>query len=321
MARLIESVVGHSAEIQRLFNLKKSGRWPHALLFVGPSGVGKKKIALAFAQMLVCPNDPEACGVCGPCLRMAKQQSESLTIIQPDPDAAKEVIKVDAIRDLLENLSFASLGSARVVLIDQANTMNPQASNALLKTLEEPFENVYFILLGDDVRGFMPTIRSRAQVVRFSTLGEIDLKKIKPGLPEWAYYGSRGQLDQLETLTSTDGIERREEALKLFEQFCEDPQFLLSSPWKTQAKDRVQAQFNIKTWLQVIRDLIVLKTQAQSFVLNTDQVVRLKKLYQIQSKKLFKLAENLVQAEQSLKGNADAVLVFESLWVKYARVD
>ena len=321
MARLIDSVVGHAPEINRLNILKNSGRWPHALLFAGPSGVGKKKIALAFAQMLICPVSPEACGVCGPCLRVAKMQSESLNFIQPDPEAAKAVIKVDAVRELLDNLSFASLGSARVVLIDQAQTMNAQASNALLKTLEEPFENVYFILLGEEVQSFMPTIRSRSQVVRFTPLTEAELKIIKPGLPDWAYLSSRGQLDQLELLTSEEGVEKREGSLNLFEQFCEDPEFLLSSEWKTHAKDRAQALFNVKCWLQLIRDLIVLKTQAQQFVLNTDQVVRLKKLYQLQSKKLLRLSQNLIQAEQSLKGNADAVLVFENLWVKYARMD
>ncbi len=321
MARLIDSVVGHKTEIKRLMHLKESGRWPHALLFAGPSGVGKKKIALAFAQMLICPVKPDACGVCGACLRVAKMQSESLNFIQPDPEAAKAVIKVDAIRGLLDNLSFASLGSARVVIIDQAQTMNPQASNALLKTLEEPFENVYFILLGEEVQSFMPTIRSRSQVIRFAPLSAAELKMIKPGLPEWAYLSSRGRLDQLELLTSPEGVERREESLSLFEQFCEDPDFLISSGWKTQAKDRGQAMFNVKCWLQLIRDLIVLKTQAQQFVLNTDQVSRLKKLYQLQTRKLIQLSQNLIQAEQSLKGNADATLVFENLWVKYARVD
>lgn len=321
MARLIEKIIGHEESISRLTLLRQSKRWPHALLFSGPSGIGKRKIALAFAQMLICPNDPEACGVCGPCLRVEKTQSESLILIAPDPELSKKVIKVDAVRRLLDSLSLASLGSARVVIIDQADSMNPQAANALLKTLEEPFEDVYFILIGEEIQSFLPTIRSRSQVMRFAPLTYENLKTIKPELPDWAYRSCRGQLDQLELLTSKEGISKREDALTLFENFCEDPQFLLSTEWKTAVKDRSQAQFSVKCWLQLVRDLLVLKTQAQQFVLNTDQVVRLKKLYQIHTQQLTRLSENLIQAERLLYGNADPVLVFENLWVKYARVD
>lgn len=321
MARLIEGVVGHQEQIQRLTTLKASGRWPHAMLFVGPNGIGKRKTALAFAQMLVCAESPEACGVCGPCLRIEKQQSESLLLVQPDPEAARPAIKVDDIRNLLDQLSLASMGKARIVIIDKADTMNPQAANALLKTLEEPFENVYFILIGREVQAFLPTIRSRSQVVRFVGLNEDEMRQIKPGEADWAYKSSRGQLDQLEILTSKEGIVKREEALALFEQFCLDPEFLLWPEWKNQLKDRAQALFHLKCWLQMVRDLIVLKTQAKQYVMNTDQADRLKKLYQIQSRKLRDLSQNFIQAEQSLKGNADTILLFESLWVKYARVD
>ena len=64
-------------------------------------------------------------------------------------------------------------------------------------------------------------------------------------------------------------------------------------------------------WLQIVRDLVILKTQAQKFILNTDQLERLKKLYSIQSKKLLWLAEKLVGAERDLLGNGDPVLIFE----------
>ncbi len=321
MARLVDKIVGHKEQIELLSMLRQSGRWPHALLFSGPSGIGKRKIALAFAQMLICPEQPGACGICGACLRVEKEQSESLILLSPDPELSKKVIKVDAVRELLDSLSLVGIGRARVVIIDQADTMNSQAANALLKTLEEPFENVFFVLIGREVQSFLPTIRSRSQVMRFAPLSYDDLRAIKPELPDWAYRSSRGQLDQLQLLTSQDGMAKREEALTLFEQFCEDPQFLLDSVWKSQVKDRAQAQFNIKCWLQLIRDLLILKTQAQQFVLNTDQVTRLKKLYQIHSQQLTKLSENLILAERALYGNADPVLVFENLWVKYDRVD
>lgn len=326
MARLIGSIVGHANEIEQLVMMRTARRWPHALLFAGPSGTGKRKIALAFAQILVCENadrDPEglACGSCGPCLRIENEQSESLLFLKPDEKAARPSIKVDAVRDLLHSLSLAGIGKARIVLIDNAQAMNPQAGNALLKTLEEPFENVYFILICEDLQQLLPTIRSRVQVVRFHALSLAEIQQVKPGKPDWAYRSSRGQADRLELLSSVDGTQKREEAFGLFEQFCESSDFLLKNEWRASIKDRNWAQFNLTCWLQIVRDLVILKTQANKFILNTDQIERLKKLYQIQSKKLLWLAQQLVHAERDILGNAEPVLVFEDLWVRYARMD
>ena len=321
MARLIESIVGHTAELKRLIQLHESNRWPHALLFAGPSGTGKRKTALAFAQILICESAPLACGICGPCLRIEKEQSESLLFLKPDEKAARPTIKVEAVRDLLDSLSLASMGKSRIVLVDNAQTMNPQAANALLKTLEEPFENVYFILICEDIHQLIPTIRSRVQVFRFSALSFDEIQQVKPGQPDWAYRSSRGQVDRLDLLTSAEGSQKREDALGLFEQFCADDQFLLANSWRTSIKDRTWAQFNVTCWLQIVRDLVILKTQAHKFILNTDQIERLKKLYKIQSKKLLWLAEQLVFAERDILGNGDPVLVFEDLWVRYARMD
>lgn len=321
MARIIESVVGHHQEINQLFQIRKAGRWPHAMMFVGPSGIGKKKIALALAQALVCENSSEGCGVCGSCLRIEKTQSESLTIISPDAETARPVIKVDKIRELLEILSLASISQARVVIIDEAHTMNAQASNALLKTLEEPSENVFFILIANDVHQFLPTIRSRTQMMRFHSLSYDQIKMVKPQLPDWMYRSSRGQVERIEMLSSTEGSERRHEALEFFDQFIADENFLYDKKWRDEVKDRSWAIYVVNCWLQMTRDALILKNQTQKFILNTDQLDRLKKICDISMSRLLWLAQRLTLAEKDLNRNNDAVLVFEDLWVRYARVD
>ncbi len=335
MARLIEAVVGHEFEISKLFRLKEMGRWPHALMFVGPSGVGKMKLALAFAQALVCESlaephqQSDACGICGACRRIEKKQSESLTILEPDAELAKPVIKVEKIRELLASLSLVAIGQARVIIIDQAHRLNAQTSNALLKTLEEPTENIYFILIANDTHQFLPTIRSRTQVIRFSALNYEQVKQVKPNLPDWTYRSSRGQMDRLELLSSVEGIEKREEALSFFEHFCHDKNFLSDKSWKDSVKDRAWALFSLNCWLQMARDAVVLKTeletqaqrQSQPFVLNSDQTERLKQLYKLSAHKLLWLCSGLITAEKDINGNADSTLVFEDLWVRYARVD
>lgn len=323
MARLIDRFVGHTQQLKQLMQMREHGRLPHAMLFVGPSGVGKKTAALVVAQSLVCENTVERpCGLCGPCLRMEKQQSESLYNIQPDPEFAKPAIKVEDIRGLLERLALAPIGLARIVIIDQAHLMNEQASNALLKTLEEPSPNLFFFLIANEASQLLPTIRSRVQTMRFSGLVYEHLHQLKPGLPDWAYRSSRGQLDRLEQLTNKQGLAERQEALALLEQFCFDDDFLLRDEWRKSFKDdRAWALFNMGCWIQMLRDTLILKTDTNKFILNTDQNELLKKLYTLSVNKLLWLVTQLVQSMRDTRANQDVVLIFDSLRVKYARVD
>ncbi len=322
MARLIETVIGHEENIQKLTSLKTQDRWPHAFLFVGPHSIGKKKLALAFAQMLICQKSDTACGICGPCLRVEKEQSENLILVEPDTSLAKPVIKVEAIRTVLDSLSLASLSGARVVIIDQAHQMNPQAANALLKTLEEPFENVYFFLIGPELQQFLPTIRSRCQIMGFRALAQAELKTLKPGLADWAYVASRGQLERLKQLTSADGIERRTESYELLEQFILDKMFLQNNSWRTQVKDKSWTLLTITSWLQMLYSAMM--TQALDAkgtgLLSIEHTKYFNQLKEIAGEKLFQLADELVAAEKEILGNADPVLIFEKMWVHYARV-
>lgn len=322
MARLIDATLGHKKQIENLLTLRLKNRFPQSVAFIGPSGIGKRRVALAMAQTLVCENSPEACGHCGPCIRIEKEQSESLLLVKPDAEMAKPAIKVDDIRGLLDSLSLTSVGRARIVILDQAQLMNDQAANALLKNLEEPSENVYFILIAPEIEQLLPTIRSRVQVVRFYGLQYEHLRTLKPNLPEWAYRSSRGQLTQLDILTSKQGLGERQEALELFEQFCFNDDFLLFSEWRTAMKeDRQWPLFVVKCWMQLVRDALVVQTGSSKFILNPDQSDLLKKLSALSSKKLLKFSAELVQASRDINGNLNSSLVFDSLRVKYARMD
>ena len=322
MARLIDAVIGHTQIIDSLFQLKLQNRWPHAFLFVGPSAIGKKQVALAFAQVLICENADTACGNCGPCLRLAKLQSENLIFIEPDTSLVKPVIKVEAIRGVLESLSLASLHGSRVVIINDAHTMNPQAANTLLKTLEEPFENVYFFLIGPDVHQFLPTIRSRTQVLQFNPLQVEDLRKIKPHLADWAYQASHGQVDRLTQLTSSDGIEKRTEAFELLEHFFTDREFLMHTQWRQQVKDKTWTLAAIAAWLQLLSQSLKAKAlqQTSSSAVSIEHTKYFKMLEVIASSRLIDLSQSLVQAEKAILSNLDPVLIMENIWVTYARV-
>lgn len=150
-------------------------RWPHALLVTGRRGIGKRSLALHFAQALLCEQpraDASACGRCASCGYIAAGAHPDLRLIEPieyDEDGAPkpvDAIVVDRIRELIE---FAQLTThrqrAKVALIAPAEAMNAAAANALLKTLEEPPPGTYLLLVSDQSGRLPATIVSRCQLL------------------------------------------------------------------------------------------------------------------------------------------------------------
>jgi DNA polymerase-3 subunit delta' len=150
-------------------------RWPHALLITGRSGIGKRILALHFAQALLCekPNaDGSACGRCPSCGYVVAAAHPDLRVIEPieydaDGNAAPvNEIVVGRIRELIE---FTQLSThrqrAKVALIAPAERMNPEAANALLKTLEEPPPATYLMLASDQSARLPATIVSRCRLL------------------------------------------------------------------------------------------------------------------------------------------------------------
>lgn len=161
MAVIWHEVQGQQEVKSALKAALERGHLAHGLLFSGANAALNRKMALGLAQVLACEAG-EPCGACGSCRRMELEQSENLRILSPEAG----VIKIDQVRELREALSLQSWRGRRAVIIEQAHLLNPQAANALLKSLEEPPENTYFFLLTTHERSLLSTIRSRSQVVR-----------------------------------------------------------------------------------------------------------------------------------------------------------
>lgn len=316
MASLISQVVGHEEQKYMLQAAIEHQSLPHAIVFAGPAGLGKMKLALALAQNLVCeqPLQGKACGHCGPCIRVEKNQSESVRLVSPQGLN----IKIDQIREILDFLSLASEAQKRVIIIDQAHLMNPQASNSLLKTLEEPPQDVYFVLTTTDIRLLMPTIRSRSQIISFKALSLEQLQLIKPGLSQWMYKSARGQAGKLASFSEGETLERRNSDLGFFEHFWSNKNFILETDIKDYVKDRASASLVLKNWYAFTRDLIVFSQGNRDQVLNSDQITTLIKLDFIPVEKLYDFSSALLQAIHDID-KLDMTLLFESLWVKHAR--
>ena len=149
-------------------------RLHHALLFAGPSGVGKRTTALALASALNCDVDAapggEGCGTCQVCTRIAEGlHPDVITLAR---EGAAQIVPIETVRAQV----IAAVGlppheaRERVFLIDEANSLQPAAANALLKTLEEPPARTRFVLMTVAPDQLLPTIRSRCQRVGFAPL-------------------------------------------------------------------------------------------------------------------------------------------------------
>jgi len=172
----------HERDFQQL--ARRAGRLPHALLFKGAAGIGKRAFAGALAQGLLCetPTAPLiACATCEACHWFSTGNHPDFRLLQPEaaeatPEDAeptdkkkKRDISVDQVRAMEDFVHIsAHRGGAKVVLIQPAEAMNVNAANALLKGLEEPPPETYFLLVSDRPHLLPATIRSRCQQMALS---------------------------------------------------------------------------------------------------------------------------------------------------------
>lgn len=174
-----QSIRGHERAIESLRGLSALGRLPHAFLFVGPEGVGKRTVARAFAQALLCakPAGADPCGDCTQCRQvLAGAHPDLLAVGKPDD---KHELPISLIRDLCRDLSLTPMSAARrVAIVDDADDLSTEAANAFLKTLEEPPPGSILILIGTAAELQLETIVSRCRVVTFDGLSDANLAAI-----------------------------------------------------------------------------------------------------------------------------------------------
>ena len=160
-----EEVVGQEYVVRSIKNAVRSGKVGHAYLFCGPRGTGKTTMARLLAKSVNC-TDPEhaPCGTCENCVAAINGTHPDIVEI----NAANET-HVEDIRDLIERSRLAPMmGRHKIYIIDEVHQLSSAASSALLKTLEEPPENVIFVLATTDPQKLLPTIISRCQRFDFS---------------------------------------------------------------------------------------------------------------------------------------------------------
>ena len=151
-------------------------RVPNSLLFRGPSGVGKHRMALELAKALNCLNrSDDACGECENCRAIGEGKMPDVLEIGPE----KSEITIEQIRDLKEVAYLRPMtGRVRIFIVDPAEKMNDESANAFLKVLEEPPHTTHFLLVSANPDLLQPTIRSRCQTLAFQPVGNEDVMNV-----------------------------------------------------------------------------------------------------------------------------------------------
>lgn len=164
-------ILGQGQAITLLRRSIETGRLAHALLFVGPKGVGRFTTAVTLAKALNCLNGAqgESCDRCVACVKITKGIHPDVHLVSPEG----ATLKIDQIRTLTQEATLRPYeGRRKVFILDQAETMTEQAQNALLKTLEEPPGATVLVLIAPEASALLPPIASRCSQIRFVPLPE-----------------------------------------------------------------------------------------------------------------------------------------------------
>jgi DNA polymerase-3 subunit delta' len=175
----LDKFIGNASLHNILTESALAGRLPHAVIFAGQEGVGKFSFAVSLSTLLFCGerDDHSFCGKCRHCRLIEAGTHPDLQIIQLGED--RKEIGIDSIRDLVHTIHKKPfLATLKSVIIDQAELMTEEASNALLKILEEPPGNSNLFLVTSKSASLLPTIRSRSQIFRFSAISSPELESL-----------------------------------------------------------------------------------------------------------------------------------------------
>ena len=344
---MFDTIIGNNHIKTVLRRLVAQNRVPNSLLFAGADGIGKKRFALELAKTFVCqnPKNSEACDVCAACRR-----ADNFSFPKPDDrDAFRRVIfsehadiglivpyhrniLVDAVRELETEANFRPHeASARFFIVDDADKMNESASNALLKTLEEPSKTSHIFLITSRPDALLPTIRSRCQTVRFAPVEfdeiESHLLKTKKLSPEDAALAAKIASGKPGYALETDlgkFRERRELMLKVLENILikeNRAELLRVAEELNDSKNKDGYEISLEILQTLIHDVWTLKSGAnEKILINVDLISQLKKLAATaESRRLSDWLQEIENLRGGLAFNLNRKIAADALFMQMAQ--
>ncbi len=269
-----DEVLGNG-RVKKILRLAlQRGRVPNSLLFCGPEGVGKRSLAFALAKAINCQRQQDdACGECPACRAISAGRFPDVQEIQPDG----QFIKVEHVREMRQIAYLRPMsGKKRVFIISEAEKLNDESANTLLKILEEPPFFSQFILITPNPHLILPTIRSRCQTLHFVPVGK---EEIVRALEEKGCPGDRARIISLYVrgnfgealgLDWEEVRSKRREVWALFLSFLknEGPAlFLRSYGFAQRNLIREDLEMTLEIMASFCRDLILVKEKGDPVLL------------------------------------------------------
>jgi DNA polymerase-3 subunit delta' len=303
----------------------------HAYLMTGPTGVGRRTLALQFAQALNCLEPPapgDFCGTCRACRQIAGMQHVDLSILQAEKEGG--VLKVDSIREVQHSLALLPYEARyRVALLLRFQEANPNAQNALLKTLEEAPASVILLLTADSAESLLPTIVSRCEVLRLRPMmlarleQELQTRGVGSEDARLLAHLSGGRLGY--ALRLKDDPERLDQRRA----FIEDLLNMLGANRRdrftyaeTICRDREALREAYLIWLSFWRDLLLRAASPDMALVNLDMEEVINSLAQkIDLSTARARITDLEQAVRRLDSSVNARLITEVILLDWPRVE
>lgn len=272
-------VVGHEWAVQQLQQALYHQRTRHAYLITGPASIGKTTLARALAMALNCTNDNPPCGRCRSCQLISHDAHPDISLIEAERVGG--TLKIDQIRDLQRTLSLRPYEAThKIAILQRFHEANPATQNALLKTLEEPAQNVVLILTAEYPDRLLPTIHSRCQTLN---LRPLSIEQVEFALHHRFPNHDPQQLTLMARLAGgrigwairmaedPNELAARESALTILEQVISSPQRVSRfQAAEALAKDKDSLLLNLEYWLTYWRDVLLLTSQAAAPIINID---------------------------------------------------
>jgi DNA polymerase-3 subunit delta' len=322
-----DEVLGHQQNKEFLQKLLKPGSRPHALLFYGMGGIGKKMLALHFAKTFLCKStSKKPCGICESC-RLIDIENNSFA--HPDfylltAEEAGKDIKIEQVKEMAKQAAFAPvLSEHKVCIIDDAGQMTAEAANSLLKLLEEPPPGWLFILITQQAERLLPTVLSRVVRLRFDAQDSSAVRQIlkAKGITQNTQVLAAlagGSPGRALSYNQADIFAIRREALDLLKKLpLQNPFGYIAALGWGEKYDRAAALLLTEQFIYLLRDVLLLQSGAGGQVYNTDIMAGLDGITADWPLHTARQGVNAAQeAWQNINKNVSAKNVLEALVLK-----
>lgn len=322
-------MVGQDVAVRILANQLRTGHVSHSYLFLGPEGVGKETAAYAFARALLCEGESvgacgDACGSCRACRKVLHSNHPDLRIIAPQD----RYISIDQVRELQRFLALRPYEARyKVVVLQDADSMQKPTANSLLKTLEEPPPSSVLVLICHRLQGVPDTVLSRCQIIRFRRLTTREITdllsaddKVDRQRARVAAEMADGSVSTAQRLASSEAFQAREDLLTALRNLpgMQPTELLeLSEQWSSR-EDIAEVTRLIVAWF---RDLLIWRLTGGGQLLRFDDwhddIAAVAKGYSVAT--LERCLAYAEEAARSVNGSFNVQLALDVLFLRIRR--